>query len=127
VRKLFQNNLEETVMRYEVIKNAQFYRQRLAVAATEEDVGRIVAAQAADELLNVSGVDASFVIYSEDGGQNISGRSSGDVNVQVILEDLGGGGNAAAAGAQLKDCTLKQATLQLQQAIDRYFDGEQEQ
>lgn len=122
VRKLFQNNLEQTVMRYEVMKNAQFYRGRLAVAGTSQDVGRIVAAQAADELLNVSGVDASFVIYSEDGCQNISARSSGDVNVQVILEDIGGGGNAAAAGAQLKNCSLKQATLRLHEAIDHYFE-----
>ena len=123
VRKLFQNNLEQTVMRYEVIRNAQFYRQRLAVASTTQDVGRIVASQAADELLNVSGVEASFVIYSEDGGQNISARSSGDVNVQVILEDLGGGGNAAAAGVQIKDCTMEQATQKLHQAIDKYFEG----
>ena len=127
VRKLFQNNLEQTVMRYEVIKNAQFYRQRLAVAVTSQDVGRIVASQAADELLNVSGVDASFVVYSEDGGQNVSARSSGDINVQVILEDLGGGGNAAAAGAQIKNCSLKQATLMLHQAIDKYFEGTKEQ
>lgn len=122
VRKLFQNNLEQTVMRYEVMKNARFYHQRLAVATSTQDVGRIIAAQAADELLNVSGVEASFVIYSEDDGQNISARSSGDINVQVILEDLGGGGNAAAAGVQLKNCTLKQATRLLHEAIDHYFE-----
>ncbi len=121
VRKLFQNNLEQTVMRYEVIKNARFYHQRVAVAASSQPVGRIVAAQAADELLNVCGVEASFVIYSEDGRQNISGRSSGDINVQVILEELGGGGNGASAGAQLTGCTLQQALHRLHRAIDHYF------
>ena len=93
----------------------------MAVAASSQPVGRIVAAQAADELLNVCGVEASFVIYSEDGRQNISGRSSGDINVQVILEELGGGGNGASAGAQLTGCTLQQALHRLHRAIDHYF------
>lgn len=121
VRKMFQNNLDETIQRFEVLKNAKFSHDGVAVAASERDVGRIIAAQAADELLNVSGVEASFVLYTEDGGVNISGRSSGSVNVQVILEMLGGGGNAAAAGAQLHGTTMEKAQQQLQESIDRYF------
>ncbi len=121
VRKLFQNDLDETVMRYEVMKNAKFYHKGVAVAASTLPIGRIIAAQAADELLNVSGVTASFVLYEEEGTVFISGRSSTSVNVQLILEELGGGGNGAAAGAQLRGSTVSVAAIRLENAIEHYF------
>jgi c-di-AMP phosphodiesterase-like protein len=83
---------------------------------------RVVAAQAADELLNVSGVEASFVLFSDGERVMISGRSMGQVNVQVILETLGGGGNAMIAGAQLENMEITQAEDKLLKAIDQYFD-----
>ena len=83
----------------------------------------MVAAQAADELLNIIGIDTSFVL-SKDGEQvNISGRSMGETNVQVILEQLGGGGNAAAAGGQVTGKSLEEVAAELAQAIDRYLDS----
>lgn len=121
VRKLFQNDLTDTLKRFELLRKADFFHEGVAVAYSNEPVNRIIAAQAADELLNVSGVDASFVLYSEEGQVNISGRSSGDVNVQVILEALGGGGNGAAAGAQLKDIPMSTALSMLRGSIDKYF------
>lgn len=124
VRRFFQNDLADTIRRYQVLKDARFFREGVAVAAIEQPVGRIIAAQAADELLNVSGVEASFVLYTEEDSVNISGRSSGDINVQVILELLGGGGNSAAAGAQLRGKSMEEVKRELKEAIDRYFDEE---
>lgn len=121
VRKLFQNDLEKTKMRYEVLENAKFFHESVAVAMAEKPVGRIIASQAADELLNVCGVEASFVLYTDDECVNISGRSSGEINVQVILESLGGGGNGAAAGAQLRGISMEKAQQKLKWAIDHYF------
>jgi c-di-AMP phosphodiesterase-like protein len=93
------------------------------VAAVQETHERVIAAQAADELLNISGVQASAVLYPmENGGVAISARSIGDVNVQVLLEKLGGGGNHAAAGAQMKDTTLRDAVNRLFAAIDEYME-----
>jgi cyclic-di-AMP phosphodiesterase len=121
VKLLFQNGLEETMERYDIMKHAQIYKG-IAVAAAEETQNRIIAAQAADELLNISGVTASAVLYpTDDGGVSISARSIGDVNVQVLLESLGGGGNHSAAGAQLHDITAHDAVTKLYAAIDQYF------
>ena len=81
-----------------------------------------MAAQAADELLNVTGVQASVVLYpTEEGGVVISARSIGDVNVQVLMETFGGGGNKSVAGAQIRDITLRDAVNRLFAAIDEYF------
>ena len=82
---------------------------------------RPLAAQAADELLNISGIAASFVLYPQDDMVIISARSIGTANVQMILEPLGGGGNTATAGAQIKNCTVKDALDQLIRSIDQYY------
>ena len=79
------------------------------------------AAQAADELLNISGIDASFVISPDGERVNISGRSMGEVNVQIILEKLGGGGNAAAAGGQISGKSADEVAKDLARAIDQYL------
>ena len=81
---------------------------------------RISAAQAADELLNIDGVDASFVLYSENNVVFVSGRSMGLVNVQIIMESIGGGGHLTMAGAQLSGVGLENARQQLLKAIDTY-------
>ena len=82
-----------------------------------------LAAQAADELLNISGIDTSFVLYPQDGVTYISARSLGDANVQVILEPLGGGGNAATAGAQVKNHTVQQTLDELLQSINKFYES----
>ena len=84
----------------------------------------MTAAQAADELLNIAGVGASFVLYPEEERVVVSGRSLSATNVQVILEALGGGGNAGAAGAQIPGKTVDQVLEELHAAIDDYFSGE---
>ena len=123
VRKLFQNDLNGVIARYDIIKDAKLYRDGTAVAILDHVVGRVTAAQAADELLNISGIDASFVLFPDGDRVIISARSMGDTNVQVILEKLGGGGNAAAAGGQIPG-EIDQIGKQLLKAIDDYFDEE---
>ncbi len=122
VKKLFQNDLSGTVARYAIIQEARMYRDNIALAAVAGQCSRVVAAQAADELMNISGVEASFVLFADGQTAIISGRSMGSVNVQVILEELGGGGNAMIAGAQMPDTSLEEAEAQLERAIDSYFE-----
>jgi len=121
VKHLFKNGFQETMDRYTIIRQAKIYKG-IAVAAPQSPQSRVVAAQAADELLNISGVLASAVLYpTESGGVAISARSIGDVNVQVLLEKLGGGGNKSVAGAQLSDVSLRDAVNRLFAAIDEYM------
>ena len=121
VKKLFQNDLAGTIAKYSIIQNAKLYRDGIAVAMADRPVNRVTAAQAADELLNIIGIGASFVI-SPDGEQvNISGRSMGDTNVQLVLEKLGGGGNAAAAGCQISGQSVDEVAQALARAIDQYL------
>ncbi len=123
VKKLLQNDMANTVARYRIMQNAQLYRGNIAVAAPEEPQDRVIIAQAADELLNISGVEVSFVVSpTPDGGANISARSIGDINVQVIMEKLGGGGNRSAAACQIPNTTLRDAVNSLFTAIDEYLE-----
>ena len=122
VKKLYQNDLADTVAKYALIQNAQLYRDHIALAVSRQPVGRIIAAQAADELLNIMGIDTSFVIAPEGDKVKLSARSMGDTNVQVILEKLGGGGNAAAAGGQVSGKSVDEVAQELKEAIDQYFE-----
>ena len=124
VRKLFQNDLAGTIARYDIIQTARMYHNDIAVAAVDHTVGRVTAAQAADELLNISGIDASFVLFPDADGERviISARSMGNTNVQVVLEKLGGGGNAATAGAQVPSGSVEAVLQRLLRAIDQYFE-----
>ena len=125
VKKLFQNDLEGTIAKYDIIQNAKMYHEGIAVAKVDHTVGRITAAQAADELLNISGIDTSFVLFPDQEGRVIlSARSMEDVNVQVVLEKLGGGGNAATAGAQVPGKGVDEVNDMLLQAIDAYLEEE---
>lgn len=124
VKKLFQTGLAETVEKYAIIQNAQPYGQDIAIAATDQAVGRVTAAQAADELLNIEGIQASFVLYQDGDQVVVSARSMNDTNVQVILEALGGGGNANAAGAQIPGKRVEEVEKMLRGVLDQYFEGE---
>lgn len=123
VKKLLQSDFQTTMSRYQIIKAARMYRQEIAIAALNNSTTRVLAAQAADELLNISGISTSFVLYPQDDQVIISGRSIGEANVQVILEPLGGGGNAATAGAQVKNSTVKDTLDRLVASIDQYYDN----
>ena len=121
VKRLFQSNMDRTVAKYKVLQSAELYRN-VAIAVPEEVQDRVVAAQAADELLNISGVDASIVIAPDAKGEVFaSARSIGEINVQLIMEKLGGGGNASAAAVQFKGEDLPGAVNKVYAAIDDYF------
>ena len=123
VKKLLQSDFQNTMARYQIIKSARLYRQEIAIAALNTSTSRPLAAQAADELLNITGIQSSFVLYPFEDQVIISARSIGEANVQVILEPLGGGGNAATAGAQVKNSTVKEVLDRLVASIDRYYDN----
>ena len=122
VKKLLQNDFQDTISKYQIIKAARLYRQELAIAALNNTTSRTLAAQAADELLNISGITASFVLYPDDDRVIISARSIGEANVQMILEPLGGGGNTATAGAQVPDSTVKEVLDRLVESIDKFYE-----
>ena len=123
VKRLMQNDFQETMSRYQIIKSARLYRHEIAISALNATTTRVLAAQAADELLNISGISASFVLYPDGDQTIVSARSIGTANVQVILEPLGGGGNAATAGAQLKNTTVKDALDKLVASIDKFYEA----
>ncbi|MBR2957149.1 MAG: DHH family phosphoesterase [Clostridia bacterium] len=124
VRKLFMNKMESLKLRNEVIASAQNYRScAIAFADINSEDIRTITSQAADELLNIDGICASFAMFESDGTVNISARSLGEVNVQVIMETLGGGGHQTMAAAQLRDCDRETATTKLYAAIDEYFNN----
>ncbi|MCD7843662.1 MAG: DHH family phosphoesterase, partial [Clostridiales bacterium] len=122
VKHLLQSDLKSAVSRYAIVQKAKIYKAGIAIAAPENAENKIIAAQAADELLNISGIQASFVVFPLQGVMNISARSLGDINVQLIVEKLGGGGNKSTAGAQITGKTQKQVVHDLLEAIDKYLD-----
>ena len=123
VKKWFQADLESYNVIADIVKSAEIIENSIAIAINDA-VGKdanTICAKAADELLTISDITASFVIG--DTGENIciSGRSIGDINVQVILEKLGGGGHITLAGAQLENMTLEEAKSELINRINEYF------
>lgn len=123
VKTMFQQDLLSYVKRSDIIRNSIIIRENIAVsiAPKSDESTHVIAAQAADELLNIKGIIASFVIFRGDDGVSISGRSLGGINVQLILEKLGGGGHLTIAGAQLLDVTEEEAKEQLLSAIEEYY------
>ena len=122
VKMLLRNDFQDTMAKYQIIKSSRLYRQEIAIAALNTGTTRVLAAQAADELLNISGISASFVLYPDENQVIISARSVGSANVQVILESLGGGGNPATAGAQLQNIDVKDALDRLVESIDKFYE-----
>ena len=124
VKALFQDDLDTMVYRAEVIHNTKMIHDNIAVSRFEKEANNsvLVAAQAADALLDINGIDASFVLTINDGKTHISGRSRGEVvSVQLILEKIGGGGHLNMAGAQLETTDLDEAEKILTEAIDEYL------
>lgn len=121
IKKIFQNDLQSCIRRYEIIKEAQMHSGSIAIAAVDSPVDRIIAAQAADELIDVIGVEASFVLFAAGDTVIVSARSLGKVNVQLIMEKLGGGGHMMNAGAQIKNETTDQVRARLVEVIDAYL------
>lgn len=122
VQRMFQSDLQSMISRYDIIRRAELYHGDIAIAALDQECDRVIAAKAADEMLTLQGVRASFVLYRKDDGIYISARSLGEINVQVLVETLGGGGNSTTAGGQCSGMTVAEAKTTLLLAIDKYFE-----
>lgn len=122
VKQLFTDDIEDYKMRNTIVASADVYREcAIAIADVVDNDIRVISSQAADELLNITGVKASFVLYASDGLVNISARSMGKINVQLIMESLGGGGHQTMAAAQIEDISLTDAKVRLLSEIDKYY------
>ena len=120
VRKLMRNDIASYKARAEAIRHAELFEECFVISVLDGDAvssPTIAGAQAANELLNISGIRASFVLTSYNGYIYISSRSIDEINVQRIMEIMGGGGHMNTAGAQLKGCTLEEAKGRLQETI----------
>lgn len=127
VRRFFSETIENIFLGCEIDSHSRIYRNRIALTwlsidrpATEAD--NIAIAKAADKLMNVEGVDASFAILRAESKVNISARSHDKINVQIIMQRLGGGGHYDMAGAAMFDTTLEEACKRLKEQIDTYLD-----
>ena len=126
VRMLFQNDIESYKAKATAVKDAELFRDCMAISVCPSNVedSMLVAAQAADDLMNVVGIRASFVCSKVGDLIYVSARSFGDINVQRIMEKLGGGGHFTVSGAQLKDCTPEDAKDKIKAAIEEYLEEE---
>jgi len=121
VKRLLQSDIKTAMARFAIVQKAKVYKSGIAIAAPDTPQNRVIAAQAADELLNISGIQASFVVFPENDYISISARALDEINVQVIVEKLGGGGNKSTAGAQIPGKTLKEVVTDLIEVIDQYL------
>lgn len=121
VKKMFTDSLEDYLLISETIKSAEVH-ENLAIAICPNNVNStVIVARAADELLGISGIDVCFVLCEINNSITISGRSTGDVNVQVILEELGGGGHMNMAGAKVNE-PMNEAVYMLKEAIKKHLE-----
>lgn len=128
IKKLFNVNKEEYDQRADIVKTAKMAAPQIAVAKTYAKIPniRVVASQAADEMLNIADTHASIVVYPNDNSVGISARSLGDINVQLIMEYLGGGGHSTVAGAQVKDKNVDMVVADVEEAINEYLKNNEE-
>ena len=127
VRKMYSGGLESNIKKYQIISRATEPFPGISLSVVEEELPRATASQAADEMINAAGIRAAFVVYGERGGAVVSARSYGKVNVQVIMEKIGGGGSINAAGGQFPDKHPDDAAAMLRQAIEAYLRESPEQ
>ena len=126
VRQLFKNDIKEYRAKAQIVSKAEIIHQQMALShwdGRETSNALALAAAAADELLDIRGVEASFVLTEMPNVINVSARSLGDINVQVIMESIGGGGHLTIAGAQLGETTMEEALEKLNQAIQDFLEN----
>lgn len=126
VQKFLKEDLEQFINRSKLIENTQIYKKGIAIAKanSNQTFGQVLIAQAADTLLSMNNVIASFVISKrQDGKISISARSLGDVNVQLIMESLNGGGHLTNAATQIEGKSIDEVEIMLKEAIDDYLEG----
>lgn len=123
VKKWFQTDLERYNMIADVIRNSEIVRDTIGISLYDEENedSNLICAKSADELLSINNITASFVLGRYKDKVFISGRSIGDINVQIILEKLGGGGHLGVAGAQIEGVSIEEAKKMLIEKIDEYF------
>ena len=123
VKKWFQSDLKSFNLIADIVKKAEIVEEGIAISIYDEvtEEANLICAKAADELLTISDITASFVLGNTGNKICISGRSIGDINVQVILEKLGGGGHITLAGAQVENMTMEEAKQELVNRINEYF------
>ena len=124
VKKWFQSDLQSFNIIADIVKSAEIVNESIAIAIYDKEKAKdvsLICAKAADELLTINDVTASFVLGNTGDKICISGRSIGDINVQVILEKLGGGGHITLAGAQVEGMTMEEAKQELIIRINEYF------
>lgn len=120
VKRLFQSDLENYIQRADLVKKVSFINGMYAITESDAPVDRAVAAQAADDLMNITGVAGSFVLFPFEDTVSVSARSLGRINVQIIMEKLGGGGHFTTAGAQVRGKTMPEVRSMLMDAITLY-------
>ena len=123
VKKWFQSDLETYNKITEIIKNTEIVNDTIGIAIydKQDKNANVICAKSADELLTIGNITASFVLGNDGSQITISGRSIGDINVQVILEKLGGGGHITLAGAQIEGKTIDEVKEELKEKIEEYF------
>jgi len=121
VKMLFQSDYSSTLIRHEIVQAARIYTHGTAIAVYPKEATRPIAAQAADEILNITGITTSFVLFQQGDRVIVSARSIGDANVQRILEPFKGGGNPATAGAQVSGMPLDAVAQALRLEIDKFY------
>ena len=124
VKKWFQSDLETYNKITEIIKTTEIINDTIGIATynKEDKDANVICAKSADELLTIGNITASFVLGNVGNEVTISGRSIGDINVQVILEKMGGGGHITLAGAQIEGMTIEEVKEELKQRINEYFE-----
>lgn len=124
VKKWFQSDLETYTKITEIIKTTEIINDTIGIAVyeSEDKEANIICAKSADELLTIGNITASFVLGNDGEKVTISGRSIGDINVQLILEKMGGGGHITLAGAQIEGMTIEEVKEELKQRISEYFE-----
>ena len=120
VKKLFTDNLDEFIQIAETIKSAKI-KNSTAIAVAPNNSNTVIVAKSADELLNITGILAAFVVCDINGDIYISARSVGDINVQIVLESLGGGGHLNIAGVKISDKSVDEVLVMLKDAIEKYL------
>lgn len=125
VQELFRENYSDYIREVRFRSNVEIYREKIAITVVEDEdstaADRIIAAKAADNLLMVNGIEASFAAVRLGDVLHLSARSTGKINVQLIVEELGGGGHFEAAGVQMKDITSDEMLIALKSAIDKHL------
>jgi c-di-AMP phosphodiesterase-like protein len=120
IKKMFTDDLEDYLLIAETIKAAEV-NDNAAIAVTPKNIDTVIIAKAADELLNISGISVCFVLGEVNNEIYISGRSIGDINVQIVLEVLGGGGHMNIAGAKIQNKTIEEVVSELKEAMKKYL------